>query len=217
MSAHETDSPFRTSHGGFAARLRALASTPGAVRLLTISVIARLPMAMLSIGMLIHVKHLTGSFTAAGIVDGAYALSLAIGGPLLGQLVDRRGQTTVLLASAFAAAALLFVLAVMPAGVPLPALVALAIGIGLAVPPVGACLRALFPGLLEDEEALRAVYAVDATAVELTWILGPPLALGLGAAWSTGGGACGCRALTASAGSRIGSQAAPAQVAASAA
>src|SRR5262245_27179595 len=148
MSAPETSTPSRATHGGFAARLRALASTPGALRLLTLSVIARLPMAMLSIGMLIHAKHLTGSFTAAGIVDGAYALSLAIGGPLLGQLVDRRGQTTVLLASAFAAAAFLLVFAVMPAGVPIPALVALAIGVGLAVPPVGACLRALFPGLI---------------------------------------------------------------------
>jgi MFS family permease len=187
MSAPETNSPSRAGQGGFAARLRALASTPGALRLLTISVIARLPMAMLSIGMLIHAKHLTGSFAAAGIVDGAYALSLAIGGPLLGQLVDRRGQTMVLLGSAIAAAALLFVLAVMPAGVPLPVLAALAIGVGLAVPPVGACLRALFPGLIGDQEALRAVYAVDATAVELTWILGPPLALALGAAWSTGG------------------------------
>jgi MFS family permease len=149
-------------------------------------------MAMLSIGMLIHAKHLTGSFTAAGIVDGAYALSLAIGGPLLGQLVDRRGQTTVLLASAFAAAALLFVLAVMPAGVPLPALGALAIGIGLAVPPVGACLRALFPGLLEDEEALRVVYAVDATAVELTWILRPAAGPWPGCRVVHRRGACGC-------------------------
>lgn len=187
MSAHETDSYSRTSHGGLAARLRPLASTPGALRLLVISVIARLPLAMLSIGMLVHAKHLTGTFTAAGIVEAAFALSLAIGGPLLGRLVDRRGQASVLVASAVAAAALLLVLAVMPVGVPLPALVALAVGIGLAVPPVGACLRALFPDLIEDEETLRAVYAVDATAVELTWILGPPLVLALGAAWSTGG------------------------------
>jgi len=48
-------------------------------------------------------------------------------------------------------------------------------------------VRTLFPGLLDDPAAVRAAYAADASASELTWIAGPPLALGLGAAWSTGG------------------------------
>jgi len=56
----------------------------------------------------------------------------------------------------------------------------------LATPPLGACLRALFPDLVEDPGALRTAYAAEASAVELTWIAGPPLALGLGAVWSTG-------------------------------
>ena len=70
---------------------------------MVVSVVARLPMAMLSIGLLVHTEHLTGSFAAAGIVAGAFALSLGVGGPLLGRLVDRRGQTTVLLAGALVA------------------------------------------------------------------------------------------------------------------
>jgi predicted MFS family arabinose efflux permease len=105
---------------------------------------------------------------------------------VLGQLVDRRGQTTPLLASALAAAALLVAIAVVPAGAPFPVLVALAGAIGLATPPLGACLRTLLPGLLSDEAAVRAAYAVEATASEVTWVTGPPLALGLGALWSTG-------------------------------
>ena len=47
-------------------------------------------------------------------------------------------------------------------------------------------MRALFPEMLDDAD-VRAVYAVDASAVELTWIAGPPLALGIGVLWSTGG------------------------------
>jgi predicted MFS family arabinose efflux permease len=33
---------------------------------------------------------------------------------------------------------------------------------------------------------VQAAYAVDATASELTWVSGPPVALGLGVLWSTG-------------------------------
>ena len=79
--------------------MAAIASTPGALRLAAVSIVARLPMAMLSIALLVHVHHLTGSFATAGIVAGAFAVSLGVGGPLLGRQVDRRGQTTVLLAA----------------------------------------------------------------------------------------------------------------------
>jgi hypothetical protein len=91
-----------------------------------------------------------------------------------------------LIASAAASAALLGAIGFMPAGAPVPALVALAFGIGLASPPLGACLRTALPRILPDDEAVRASYTLDATVVELTWILGPPIVLALGAATSTG-------------------------------
>jgi len=165
----------------------AIASAPGALRLFALSIVARVPLTMLSIALLVHAQHLTGSFAAAGIVAGAYAVAVGVGGPVLGQLVDRRGQTATLLGSAAASAGLLGAVAVLPAGAPFVALVGLAAAIGLATPPLGACLRTLLPGLLPDAGAVRAAYAVEATASELTWVSGPPLALGLGALWSTGG------------------------------
>jgi MFS family permease len=166
--------------------MRSITSSTGARRLFVMSLVARLPLVMLSIGLLVHAEHLTDSFAAAGIVTGAYAVALGIGGPLLGRLVDRRGQTSVLVGSAAVAAVLLVLVALLPVGAPLVAIVALAAGIGLATPPIGACLRTLFPSLLSDPGALRSAYAVDASASELTWVSGPPLALGLGALWSTG-------------------------------
>jgi MFS family permease len=166
--------------------MSAIASAPGALRAFVISIVARLPLTMLSIGLLVHARHLTGSFAAAGIVTGAYAVSLGVGGPLLGKLVDRRGQTLVLVASAGVAAPLLVAVAIVPVGTPAAVLIALACAIGLASPPIGACVRTLFPALLGDAAAVRSAYAADASASELTWIAGPPLALGLGAAWSTG-------------------------------
>ncbi len=169
------------------APMNALSSTPGAGRLLFISIVARLPLTMLSIGLLVHAEHLTGSFAAAGVVAGAYAVSLGVGGPLLGAIVDRRGQTGVLTGSAIAASLVLGTVALLPVGTPLPLLVVLTLLSGLATPPVGACVRALFPALLDDPDDVRAAYALDASAVELTWISGPPLALGLGVVWSTAG------------------------------
>ncbi len=166
--------------------MHSIASSAAARRLVATSIIARLPLAMLSIGLVVHVQRLTGSFAAAGVVTGVYAIAEGVGGPLLEQLVDRRGQTVVLLASASAAAAMLAAIAVLPTGAPLALLVALAAGIGVATPPVGACLRTQLPALLPDPSAIGSAYAFEASVVELTWIFGPPLVLCIGALWSTG-------------------------------
>jgi MFS family permease len=167
--------------------MNAITSTPGALRLFAISILARLPLTMLSIGLLVHAEHLTGSFAAAGIVAGAYAVSLGIGGPLLGQLIDRRGQTGVLVVSGLVSAAFLVAIAMLPVGASVLLLVGLATGTGVFTPPLGSCLRTLFPSLMRDAETVRAAYAVEATASELTWIGGPPIVLAAGALWSTGG------------------------------
>ena len=155
--------------------------------MLTLSIVARLPLAMFSIGLLVHAQRLTGSFAAAGLVTAAYAIALGLGGPALGRLVDRRGQTVVLSVTASTSLALLITIATLPAGAPLVVLVALAAGIGLATPPVGACVRTL----LTDPRA----FAVEASAVELCWVFGPPLALGAGALFSTGAALVGAGAV----------------------
>jgi predicted MFS family arabinose efflux permease len=166
--------------------VHSLQSCPGARRLFVISVIARLPPAMLSIALLVHAHWLTGSFAAAGAVTGTYAIALGVGGPLLGQLVDRRGQTSVLLVSASVDAALLVAIGSMQRGAPPEVLLGLAAGIGLATPPVDACLRAQLPALLTDPSAVRAAYALEVSVLELTYIAGPPIALCIGALWTTG-------------------------------
>lgn len=163
-----------------------LTTSSAARRLFATSILARLPLAMLDIGLLVHAQHLTGSFAAAGVVSAAYATGVSVGGPLLGALVDRRGQTSVLLASSTVAAALLVAIAVQPSGASLAVLVALAAAIGLSTPPVGACLRTQLPTLLSDAGEVGAAYALEASVLELTFIFGPPLALCLGALSSTG-------------------------------
>jgi len=160
----------------------AIATSP----VFTASILARLPLAMLTIGMLVHVQQRTGSYAAAGLVSGSLAVAQGAGGPALGRLVDRRGQTAVLLAAALISGAALAITALLPAGAPLGALVVLAAVIGFATPPVGPCMRALLPGMVDGPDAQRKAYAVDSAAVELTWVSGPPLVLFAGTLLSTG-------------------------------
>src|SRR4051812_50219057 len=110
---------------------------PSAPRLFAISIAARLPLAMLSIALLVHAEHLTGSFAQAGVVTGAYAVALGVGGPLLGQLVDRRGQTLPLLAGAPGGAPLPGAGALLPEGAPLPGPLAPPTPLRPAPPPPG--------------------------------------------------------------------------------
>src|SRR5919109_1621941 len=72
-----------------------------------LSIIARLPLPMLSIGLLVHAERLTGSFAAAGVVSAVFAAALGVGGPLLGRVVDRRGHAPVLVPAAIVAGAAL--------------------------------------------------------------------------------------------------------------
>ena len=162
-------------------------SSSGASALLASSIIARLPLAMFSIALLVNAQRLTGSFAVAGVVSGAYAISGACSAPLFGRLVDRFGQTVVLMCGAMLTALLLIATALLPPGTAPLVLVVLAMATGLATPPLEACIRTLLPVIVGDPEALPALFAFEATVLELTFVFGPPLALGLGAAWSTGG------------------------------
>jgi MFS family permease len=161
-------------------------AAPGALVLVSISIVARLPVPMRSLLLLVHAQQLTGSFAVAGVVTAAYTVGRGAGGPLLGQLVDRRGQSAVLVGSAIASALLMVSIALLPAGAPVALLVAVAAAMGLVTPPLNGCARALLPELVDDAEALPAAYAFESSALELTFIFGPPLALGLAAISSTG-------------------------------
>ncbi|HEV3322168.1 MAG TPA: MFS transporter [Solirubrobacteraceae bacterium] len=157
------------------ARYRALFSAPGVGRLLVSSVVGRLPSGMFSLAILLFVHGTTDSFLAAGLAVGGFSLAGALIGPLLGAQVDRHGQTRVLLGAAVAQAGLLVALVLVTrAGAPVAATVALAALAGGALPPIGGCVRALWPEVAHGEE-LQTAYALDATTQETIWTLGPLL------------------------------------------
>ncbi len=161
-------------------------SAPGAAALLRSSIFARLPLAMFSLALLVHAQRLTGSFAVAGLVSGAYAISGAVSAPVLGRLVDRCGQTTVLVSGATLTALVLLTTGLLPASSSPLLLVALAAASGASTPPLAACTRTLLPAIAADPSGLLALFAFESTVLELTFVFGPPLALALGALWSTG-------------------------------
>ncbi|HEY8589734.1 MAG TPA: MFS transporter [Naasia sp.] len=140
------------------------------------SVVARMPVGIVSLAVVLFVEDVKGSFAAAGAVTAAFALSCAVMAPVLGRVIDRRGQTRVLIAGVAVHAAA--VVALVPLGLadaPLAALIACAALAGTA-PPVSAVLRPLWPSLLGGRGDLLAVaYSLDAILLEAVFVVGPLL------------------------------------------
>jgi MFS family permease len=145
---------------------------PGVLRLFVTSLIARFPMAALGVLFVLHARALGHSYAAGGAIAAASAIGTAIGSPVLGRLIDTRGQTPVLVATAVICSGALGVAAATTPGTPLPVIAALALLAGFMQPPVAAAARAVW-GRLLDERALHSVLALEASLQELAFMLGP--------------------------------------------
>ena len=142
--------------------------------LLAATTVARLPIGINGLALILYVRHTSGSFAAAGLVAGALGLGTAIGAPLAARLVDRRGAGTLLPLAAAHAGLLVSVLVLGQADAPLAILAALALLAGSVFPPAGAVLRSRWPRLLADEpDLLRTAYAVDSVTIEVAFVTGP--------------------------------------------
>ena len=156
----------------------AVLRSPGVARVFAASLLGRIPAGALGLLLILRVRELGGGYADGGAVAGAFSLGYATAAPLVGRLVDARGQTRVLAATATAVGGALAALALAPHGTPLGALLALAALAGAAHPPLAACLRALWPVLLPDGGARHAAYALEAAALEVAYVLGPLLLVG---------------------------------------
>src|SRR5918994_1731879 len=167
------------------ARYRALFATPHVRRLVLSGVLARLPAGMIGLALLLLVRENGGSYGAAGAISGGYFVATAIGAPISGRLVDRRGQARILLSRAVIFPSLLAgVCALALLDAPLVLVGAAAAAAGALMPPVGASLRAPWPRLFADAERRAAAYALEASLQEITFIVGPLLVAVLTAAAS---------------------------------
>jgi MFS family permease len=160
--------------------------TPFVTRLLSSAVLGRMPTGMAGLAIVLLVREGGGSYAVAGTIAGIYSAALAVTSPLLGRLVDRVGQTRVLAGCAVASAVSFGALAAAGRGACPVVLAGLAALAGASIPPVGACMRALWSDLLGHDDRLQAAFAVESTVQELIFVVGPPLVALLAAAFSPG-------------------------------
>jgi predicted MFS family arabinose efflux permease len=172
--------------------LRGLMRSPGLPRLLGAAAVGRLPAASLGLIFVLRTRELTGSLGLAGAVGGLFALATGATMPLLGRLVDRRGQRAVLVACTVVAAVGIAALGLLPEGTGAAPLLACALVTGAGMPPIGSCVRALLPVVLRDPARSHAAFSLDSALVELGFVAGPALIAGALGAWSTTAACVAC-------------------------
>ena len=148
--------------------------TPGVAVIVFATLIGRMPIGISGLAILLFVRDVTGSFASAGLCAGALALGSALGAPLQGRLIDRRGVHTLLPLAGAHAAGLLAVLAAGQAGVCTAVLAGASLLAGAATPPVSSVLRSRWPYLLaEQPQLIPGAFALDSVMIELIFVTGP--------------------------------------------
>jgi MFS family permease len=184
--------------GGGLSAYRSVLAIPGVAALTGVSFLARLPASAAAITLTLHVVlTLDQGYAAAGVVGAVATVGMAIGAPLLGRLVDRRGLRTMLALTLSAQAVFWGVAPLLPYPV---LLVGALVGGVLGVPVYSITRQSL--AVLVPAERRRPAFALDSMSVEISYIIGPAvgalLALQVsssaamwtvGAGWLVAGGA----------------------------
>ena len=169
---------------------RHVLALPGVRSLMVLALLARIPITAIGVTMTLHVaQDLDRGWGAAGLVGAALTVGTAIGGPLNGRFVDRKGLRPMLVVTTVCEA--LF-WAVAPS-LSYPALLVGALVAGVFSLPVFSVVRQSLAALVPADQR-RQAYALDSMSVELSFMAGPPLAVllmsslsGRFTMWSIGG------------------------------
>ncbi len=156
------------------ARYRALLRIPQMRSLMAAAFVGRLGVGMIGLSLVLLVSRATGSYAIAGLVVAVQAIASGITTPVLGRLMDRIGQTAILVTCAVvfpcAVGALVAVAEVEPRT---PLLVACAVVFGVSYPPIFAALRTLLSELGGRLGLAETAFALEAIMQELLFIIGP--------------------------------------------
>jgi MFS family permease len=136
--------------------------------------VARLPMGMSALALVLLVRGAGGSYAGAGIASGAYAIASGVSAPIGGRLVDRRRPTVVLTVAGIASGigfAALYLLAERRASESV--LITAAAVAGLLAPPISPTIRMMWPSMLPRPELRTTAFALEAVLQELLFVAGP--------------------------------------------
>jgi len=162
---------------------RDLFRVPRVLTITSAQLLARLPLGILSLAVLVHVEHRTGSYAVAGAVVACLTVGEAVAMPATSRLAgrgDRTAPTLVICATVNGLSMLVLAFSTTSGA----ALMALGLLVGASVPPVMPVVRALYPQML-PRDGVRALFALDTTAQEVIWVVGPVVAMTLSTLAST--------------------------------
>ena len=153
---------------------RDLLATPGGRRFSGAAFVARMPIAMVNLGIVLLVVAENGSYGLAGAISAAFALVNAVSAPVIARLIDRRGQRRVLApAVALHSVGLGLFVVLVSSGAPTWSLYLSAAAAGLFGPSIGSLVRARWGHALGPGARLRTAYAFESVLDELIFVVGP--------------------------------------------
>jgi MFS family permease len=155
---------------------RGLFDRPGVKGFVLAGFIGRMPMSMLGIGIVLLIQGISGSFALAGAVAGACNVAFAIAAPLSGRLVDRFGQSRIIIPFA-SLNALALVALMLSAWLDLPdwTLYAAALLVGGTSLSLGSMVRARWSHVHGGSATLHTAFAFESVADEVIFVTGPAL------------------------------------------
>jgi MFS family permease len=149
---------------------------PGAWVFSVSGLCARMPIAMVNLGIVLFVSARTNSYGLAGAVAASFLIANASTGALQARLIDYLGQSRVLpTAIGVFSVGLIGMMGAVEAGWPPPWPHAFAVLAGTGLPPIGACVRARWSHLVTDKRDLHTAFAFESVVDELVFIIGPAL------------------------------------------
>ncbi len=166
-------------------RYRRVLSVPGALRFSGSALVARMPISMDTIGIVLLVTGVGHSYGLAGVLSASYLLAAAALAIPQARLVDRLGQGPVLVVAAavFAVAMTSFVVVVRSGGPEWAAFTAVLVA-GGAFPQIGACVRARWSHVLDEAHEIDTAYALESAVDEVVFITGPIVITVVATTWS---------------------------------
>src|SRR6266705_964951 len=179
MTAITHEMQVRTAGSGIA-RYRNTLRTPGALAFAIPGVVGRMPMAMLSLALVMLVTAVTGSYAIAGAVSATGAVLYAAVTPRAARLADRYGQARVLRPQVIVFAGATAALAACAASrAPVWALFVTGGFSRATMPSLGPMVRSRWSRLLGGSALLDAAFSLEGIADELIFITGPVLVVAL--------------------------------------
>lgn len=154
---------------------RDVLARPGALAFSGTGLVARLPMSMVGIGIVLMVSALYDSYGLAGRVSAAVVVAQAVGAPQISRLVDRHGQARVMRPAIVVSAVSLVALVVAASLRAHPAwLYVTALLVGATIGSFGSLVRARWNHALgDDPRRVHTAYSLESALDELVFVVGP--------------------------------------------